>query len=177
MSTHRWALLTFTAACSLYIWFRSLEMSPLCIASPPSGQLSRSCPEERPEARGSGLGMSPLPAPQARPPGGVLKWLHQPWPGQHVHQKCSNPPKSLPGTSTRFWLILNVIKRFSSFLSFKAWSISIAPPSWNTVPLRSSFFYFPDFSPQMRTLTTDADPLLIWPRVSADSIFTMQKGL
>lgn len=28
----------------------------------------------------------------------------------------------------------------------------------------------------MRTLITDANPLLIWPSVSADSIFTMQKG-
>ena len=95
---------------------------------PPTGDsFPDSCPEEWPGASRIQPGNVPTASSLVQTSRWGLKRLPQSWPGQPVHQKPSNPPRNLLGTSTRFWLILNVIKRFSSFLSFKACSISITP--------------------------------------------------
>ena len=83
---------------------------------PPTGDsFPDSCPEEWPGASRIQPGNVPTASSLVQTSRWGLKRLPQSWPGQPVHQKPSNPPRNLLGTSTRFWLILNVIKRFSSF--------------------------------------------------------------
>lgn len=69
--SHRWGL---------YIWFCSLEISSLLIASLPSGTAFLIPAQENdPGPAGSSPGMSPQRPPPPRPPGGILKWLRQLW--------------------------------------------------------------------------------------------------